>query len=89
MIINSLSTPWMYNQINHCVLVLQSCPTLWDPIDCSSPGSSIHGIFQARILEWVAIYSVGIFLTKELNLSLLQLLHWQMDFFFTTSSMEY
>jgi len=35
--------------------VAQSCPTLCDPIDCSLPGSSIHGIFQARILEWVAI----------------------------------
>ena len=34
---------------------LQSCPTLCDPMDCSLPGSSIHGIFQARILEWVAI----------------------------------
>ena len=34
---------------------LQSCPTLCDPIDCSLPGSSIHGIFQARVLEWVAI----------------------------------
>ena len=32
-----------------------SCPTLCDPLDCSPPGSSIHGIFQARILEWVAI----------------------------------
>ena len=35
--------------------VAQSCPTLWDPMDCSLPGSSVHGIFQARILEWVAI----------------------------------
>ena len=35
--------------------VVQSCPTLRDPMDCSSPGSSIHGIFQARVLEWVAI----------------------------------
>ena len=34
---------------------LQSCPTLCDPMDCSPPGSSIHGIFQARVLEWVAI----------------------------------
>ena len=34
---------------------LQSCPTLHDPMDCSLPGSSIHGIFQARVLEWVAI----------------------------------
>ena len=36
-------------------LVTQSCPTLCDPMDCSLPGSSVHGIFQARILEWVAI----------------------------------
>ena len=35
--------------------VTQSCPTLCDPIDCSPPGSSIHEIFQARILEWGAI----------------------------------
>ena len=35
--------------------VAQSCPTLHDPMDCSLPGSSIHGIFQARVLEWVAI----------------------------------
>ena len=37
------------------VLVSQSCPTLSDPMDCSSPGSSVHGILQARILEWIAI----------------------------------
>ena len=35
--------------------LLQSCPTLRDPMDCSPPGSSIHGIFQARVLEWGAI----------------------------------
>ena len=35
--------------------VAQSCLTLSDPIDCSLPGSSVHGIFQARVLEWVAI----------------------------------
>ena len=33
----------------------QSCPTLRDPMDCSLPGSSTHGIFQAGVLEWVAI----------------------------------
>ena len=33
----------------------QSCPTLLDPMDCSLPRSSVHGIFQARVLEWVAI----------------------------------
>ena len=37
------------------VLVPQSCPTLCDPIDYSLPGSSVHGILQARILEWVAV----------------------------------
>ena len=35
--------------------VTQSCPTLSDPTDCSLPGSSIHGIFQARVMEWGAI----------------------------------
>ena len=35
--------------------VTQLCPTLCDPMDCSLPGSSVHGIFQARVLEWVAI----------------------------------
>ena len=37
--------------------VAQSHPTLCDPMDCSLPGSSVHGIFQARVLEWVAISS--------------------------------
>ena len=37
--------------------LLQSCLTLCDPIDCSPPGSSVYEIFQARILEWVAISS--------------------------------
>ena len=35
--------------------VAQSCLTVSDPTDCSLPGSSVHGIFQARVLEWVAI----------------------------------
>ena len=35
--------------------VTQLCPTLSDPMDCSPPGTSVHGIFQARVLEWVAI----------------------------------
>ena len=35
--------------------LLHSCPTLWDPMDCSPRGSSVRGILQARILEWVAI----------------------------------
>ena len=39
------------------VLVNQLCPILYDPVGCSPPGSSVHGILQARILEWVAISS--------------------------------
>ena len=39
--------------------VAQSCPTLSDPRDCSLPGSSVHGIFQARVLEWVPIAFSG------------------------------
>ena len=51
--------------------VAQSCPTLSDPMDCSLPGSSIHGIFQARVLEWGAIaFSV-------LQGSIAKLLKWQ------------
>ena len=41
------------------VLVAQSCLTLCDPMDCSLIGSSVHGIFQARILEWVPFPSPG------------------------------
>ena len=37
------------------VLVTQSCLTLCDPTDCTLPSSSVHGIFQARVLEWIAI----------------------------------
>ena len=43
------------NRIKVKVLVTQSCPTLCNPKNCSPPGSSVHGILQARILEWVAI----------------------------------
>ena len=47
-------------------LVAQSCPTLCDPMDCSPPGSSVHGILQARILEWVAIsFSRGSSLPRD------------------------
>ena len=62
-----------------CAKSLQSCPTLCDPMDCSPPGSSVHGILQAIILEWVAMPSSrekGIFPTQGLNLHLLRLLHW-------------
>ena len=42
-----------------CVLVTQLCPTLCDPMDCSPPDSSVHGISQARILEWVCEVKVA------------------------------
>ena len=46
--------------------VAQLCPTLSDPMDCSLPGSSIHGIFQARVLEWGAIaFSTGVCFKKS------------------------
>ena len=45
--------------------VAQSCPTLLDPMDCSLPGSSVHGVFQARGLEWGAIaFSANVLLGK-------------------------
>ena len=50
--------------------VAQLCSTLSDPMDCSPPGSSVHGIFQARVLEWVAIAFSEV-VTRELLKSLL------------------
>ena len=50
---------------------LQSCPTLWDPLDSSLPGSCVHGILQARILKWVAMpYSRGSSQPRDLTQSL-------------------
>ena len=49
------------------VVLPQSCPTLCDPMDSSPSGSSVHGILQARILEWVAISSPWNLLTQGLN----------------------
>ena len=46
--------------------VAQLCPTLHDPMDCSLPGSSIHGIFQARVLEWGAIAFSGYSILAEI-----------------------
>ena len=49
-----------------CVLVSQSCPTLCHPMDYTPPGSSVHGVLQARILEWVAIpFSRGSLLPRD------------------------
>ena len=47
------------NYLCCCYLVIKSCPTLLQPMDCSSPGSSVHGILQARILAWVPFPSPG------------------------------
>ena len=46
------------NKMKNEMLVTQSRPTLCDPMDCSSPGSSVHGILQTRILKWVASFSI-------------------------------
>ena len=54
-----ISTGCWRSQIFACVLVAQLCPTLCNAMDCSPPGSSVHGILQARILGWVAISSPG------------------------------
>ena len=49
------SRMWYIHMYQHvCAQSLKLCPTLCDPMDCSSPGSFVHGILQARILEWVA-----------------------------------
>ena len=47
--------------------VAQLCPTLHDPMDCTLPGSSAHGIFQARVLEWGAIAFSDIFISLPLT----------------------
>ena len=61
--------------MNIACLVTQSCLTLCDPLECSLPVSSVHGTFQARILECVAIFLLQIFPTQGLNPHLLCLLH--------------
>ena len=51
------SLEWKCNRVATAAKSLQSCPTLCDPMDCILPGSSVHGVLQARILEWVAMLS--------------------------------
>ena len=64
-----------------------SCLALCDPLDYKLSGSSVHGIFQARILEWVAVSSSrGVFLTQGSNPRLQRLLHWQADSLLTEPS---
>ena len=57
--VSSLKVAMEIGQMQAPVLVAQSCPPLWRPMDCSPPGSSVHGIFQARILGWVPVPSPG------------------------------
>ena len=60
-----------------CAMSLQSCPTLCDPMDCSPPGSSVHGILQTWILEWVAMpFSRGSSQPRDWTHTSC-LLHWQ------------
>ena len=49
---------------------LQLCPTVCDPMDCSLPGSSVHGILQARILEWLPFFSPGDLPNPELEIAI-------------------
>ena len=67
----------------HVCLVAQPCPTLCDPMGCSTPGSSVHGIAQTRILEWVAIsFSRGSSQTRDIEPMSSA---WQVDFFLLLS----
>ena len=69
----TVSVLFLMTSCESSVLVTQSCLTLWDPWDCSTSSSCVHGSVQARILEWVAIsFSSGVvFPTQEQNLGLL------------------
>ena len=63
--------------------VTQSCPTLSDPMDCSLPGSSVHGIFQARVLEWGAIaFSAGHLVLSKISIR--DLVHTKMSLIFSS-----
>ena len=68
---------WSYYLITRAKS-LQSCPSLCDPVDCSLLGSYIHGILQAKTLEWVCHAVLqGIFQMQESNPHLFSFLHWQ------------
>ena len=69
---HSLSKSLVSEHSNRKLEVAQSCLILCKPVDCSLPVSSVHGILQARILEWVAIpFSGGIIPTQGWNMGLL------------------
>ena len=71
----------MYSTVSSCLRVcpksLQSCLTFCDSMDCSQPGSSVHGILQARILEWVACPPLEDLPDPEIKPNLLYPLRWQ------------
>ena len=72
----------------HACSVAQSCLTLCDPMDCSPPGSSVHGILQAGTRVGCHALLLGIFLTQGLNWGLLYLLHLTGRFFITSAIWE-
>ena len=77
LVLTLMGDPWLYCLVAKCFecftwdcccyVVTKSCPVLYDPMDCSPPGSSVHGILQARVLEWAAISFSRVFQTQELN----------------------
>ena len=75
-----------YQCVRVC-LFAPSCPTLCDPMDCSLPGSSVHGILQAKILEWIVLFQ-GIFPTQGSNLHLVHLPALAGRFFITSAAWE-
>ena len=69
--------------------VAQSCPTLSDPMDCSLPGSSIHGIFQARVLEWGATaFSVTVWVLSKWKEDMWQSVFKILSIFFSLTLLE-
>ena len=68
----------MQASLGVCAKLLQSCPTISNPMDCSPPGSSVCGILQARILKWVAMPSSrGSSQPRDQTCIFYSLLHWQ------------
>ena len=67
-------------QVCICAKSLQLCPILWKPMDYRLPGSSVHGILQARILEWVAIPSSRRSSQARDRTHISHFLHWQAGF---------
>ena len=64
-------------QASVCAKSLQSCPALCDPVGCSPPGSYVHGILHARMLEVAGAFLHGIFPIQGLTLQLFCVLHWR------------